>query len=91
MIIARRFIVKGDVQGVGFRYFTLRAARSLGIVGRVRNLPDGSVEAIAEGPAGAIDNFMRELARGPSHSHVSSVDETELPATGSYKDFDVSY
>lgn len=91
MIIARRFIVKGDVQGVGFRYFTLRAARSLGVVGRVRNLPDGSVEAIAEGSPGAIDSFMRELARGPSHSQVSSVDETELLPTGGYTDFDFSY
>ena len=91
MIIARRFIVKGDVQGVGFRYFTLRAARSLGIVGRVRNLPDGSVEAIAEGSQGAIESFMRELRRGPSHSHVNSVDETEVPATGNYKDFDLFY
>jgi acylphosphatase len=91
MIIARRFIVKGDVQGVGYRYFALRAARSLGVVGRVRNLPDGSVEAIAEGSAGAVDSFMRELARGPSHSHVSSIDEIEIPATRSYNDFDVSY
>lgn len=91
MIIARRFIVKGDVQGVGFRYFAIRAARSLGVVGRVRNLSDGSVEAIAEGSPGAIDSFMRELARGPSHAHVSSVDETELLPTGGYNDFDVSY
>ena len=91
MIIARRFIVKGDVQGVGFRYFALRAARGLGVAGIVRNLPDGSVEAIAEGPADAISSFKRELARGPSHSQVSSVDETEIPATGSHKGFDVSY
>ena len=91
MLIARRYIIKGDVQGVGFRYFARRAARSLGVVGRVRNLPDGSVEAIAEGPARAVESFMRELASGPSHSHVSSVDESELPATGSYKDFDISY
>ena len=76
---------------MGFRYFALRAARTLGVVGLVRNLPDGSVEAIAEGSPGAIDSFMRELAHGPSHSHVSSVDETELLPTGGYKNFDVSY
>jgi acylphosphatase len=91
MIIVRRFIVKGDVQGVGFRWFTIRAARSLGIVGTVRNLPDGSVEAIAEGSPGAIDSFRRELERGPSYARVSSVDQTEIPATGSYTEFDVSY
>lgn len=91
MIIARRFIIKGDVQGVGFRWFTMRAARSLGVVGTVRNLSDGAVEAIAEGSPGTIDSFRRELERGPSHARVSSVDQTEIPATGSYTAFDVSY
>ncbi|HET8674944.1 MAG TPA: acylphosphatase [Blastocatellia bacterium] len=91
MTIARRFIVKGDVQGVGFRWFTLRAARRLGVTGTVRNLPDGTVEAIAEGSADAIDSFRREIERGPSHAQVTSVDVTELPATGRYREFDVSY
>jgi acylphosphatase len=91
MTIARRFIVKGDVQGVGFRWFTLRAARRLGVAGTVRNLPDGTVEAIAEGSADAIDSFRRELERGPSHAQVTSVEATELPATGRYREFDVSY
>ncbi|HJQ71682.1 MAG TPA: acylphosphatase [Blastocatellia bacterium] len=91
MTIARRFIVKGDVQGVGFRWFTLRAARRLGVVGAVRNLPDGSVEAIAEGSPDSVDSFRRELERGPSHARVRSVDVTELPATGAYREFDVSY
>ena len=91
MIIARRFIVKGDVQGVGFRWFTLRAARRLGVAGTVRNLADGTVEAIAEGSPDAIDKFRRELERGPSHAQVTSVEATELPATGRYSEFDVSY
>lgn len=91
MIIARRFIVKGDVQGVGFRWFTLRAARRLGVAGTVRNLPDGTVEAIAEGSPDAIDSFRRELEHGPSHAQVDSVDVAEVPATGRYSDFDVSY
>lgn len=91
MTIARRFIVKGDVQGVGFRWFTLRAARRLGVLGTVRNLPDGTVEAIAEGPPDAIDGFRKELERGPSHAQVSAVEATEIPATGRYKEFDVSY
>ena len=91
MTIARRFIIKGDVQGVGFRWFTLRAARRLGVVGTVRNLPDGTVEAIAEGSPDSIDSLRRELERGPSHAHVSSVDVTEVPATGHYSGFDVSH
>jgi acylphosphatase len=91
MIVARRFIIKGDVQGVGFRWFTMRAARSLGLAGTVRNMSDGAVEAIAEGSPGAIEAFRRELERGPSHARVSSVDEIEIPATGSYTEFAVSY
>ena len=76
---------------MGFRWFTLRAARRLGVMGTVRNLPDGTVEAIAEGSPDAIDSFRRELERGPSHAQVSAVEATEVPATGRYKGFDVSY
>ncbi|HSF25043.1 MAG TPA: acylphosphatase [Blastocatellia bacterium] len=89
--MARRFIVRGRVQGVGFRYFAIRAARGLGIVGTVRNMPDGSVEAVAEGETDAIIRFRRELERGPSYSHVSAVEETEHPASDRYKDFEVVF
>ena len=91
MIIARRFIVSGRVQGVGFRYFTIRAARECGVVGTVRNLPDGSVEAIAEGSAEAIAGFRLALERGPSYSHVTRVEELEMLPTGRYKGFEVLY
>ena len=90
-MIARRFIVKGRVQGVGFRYFTIRAARAAGVVGSVRNLADGAVEAIAEGTPAAIRDFRAELERGPSHAHVSRVDEIEMQPTGRYKSFEVEY
>jgi acylphosphatase len=89
MIIARRFIVRGRVQGVGFRYFAIRAARKCGVVGTVRNMADGSVEAVAEGPADAVDEFRRALERGPSYSHVTAVEEFELQPTGRNKDFEV--
>ncbi len=91
MMVARRFIVRGRVQGVGFRYFALRRARDLALTGTVRNLPDGSVEAVAEGSLDAIAGFRAELEHGPSYSHVTSVDEFEAPLTGRYKDFDVVY
>jgi len=91
MDAARRFVVKGRVQGVGYRYFAIRAAAECGVVGSVRNLPDGSVEAIAEGSDAALARFGEELARGPSYAHVTSVDEMTLEPTGRYHGFNVVY
>ena len=76
---------------MGFRYFAIRAARHSGVMGTVRNLADGNVEAIAEGTAGAIAEFRSQLERGPDFAHVVSVDEIEMPATGRYTGFDVVY
>jgi acylphosphatase len=61
------------VQGVGFRYFALDAARREGITGYVTNNDDGSVEAVAEGEAEAVERFERALRRGPSRSRVEQV------------------
>ena len=91
MKLARGFIVKGHVQGVGFRYFAIRAARQAGVTGTVRNLADGGVEAIAEGSASAISEFRAALERGPSYGHVTEVIETELRPTGSYASFEVVF
>jgi acylphosphatase len=91
MQAARRFVIKGRVQGVGFRYFVIGAAAECGVVGTVRNLPDGSVEAIAEGSNEAMVEFRQELARGPSYAHVTSVDETPLEPTGRYRGFYVVF
>jgi acylphosphatase len=88
---ARRFIVKGRVQGVGFRYFTIHAARACRVVGTVRNLPDGTVEAIAEGSSDSIDEFRKRLWEGPSFSNVTMVEETELLVSRRYTVFDVEY
>lgn len=90
-MIARRFIIKGRVQGVGFRYFTVTAARRSGVAGWVRNLPDGSVEAIAEGSSSAMDDFRDHLRVGPSSGRVTSVAESELPVSGSFNGFDVKF
>ena len=86
-MVARRFIIDGEVQGVGFRYFALRAAARHQITGTVRNLPDGRVEVVAEGERKAMDEFKKELATGPRLAAVSSLDETDLLVTGRYRDF----
>jgi acylphosphatase len=73
MRLARRFLVSGRVQGVGYRYFVLDAARREGLHGYVKNLPDGRVEAEAEGEAEALDRFERALRQGPSRARVEHV------------------
>lgn len=88
---ARHFIVTGFVQGVGFRWFTMRRAKSLGLTGWVRNLPDGSVEAWAEGDESALDLLEAALQGGPSGSRVKFVETRPSLATGSYIDFDVAF
>ncbi len=64
MLVARRLIVTGRVQGVGFRYFTRDAARLDGVRGTVRNLDDGGVEVEVEGDAEAVLRFERTIRRG---------------------------
>jgi len=76
--VARRFVVSGRVQGVGFRFFTLACAARAGIDGWVRNLPDGRVEAEASGAARALDEFARDLAAGPRGARVEHVEMTEI-------------
>lgn len=76
---------------MGFRYFAIGAARRAGVAGTVRNLADGSVEAIAEGETAAIEEFRLSLERGPVLARVIEVVETELPLSNRYTDFDVSF
>jgi acylphosphatase len=77
MSIARRYLVNGNVQGVGFRYFVQREAARLGLTGWVRNLDDGRVEAHAQGSAAALDEFAGALHRGPRFSDVRGVEVIE--------------
>lgn len=89
MRVARHFVVSGRVQGVGFRYFTQAVAQREGVHGWVRNLPDGRVEAAAEGEAEAIERFERALRHGPPGARVEKVDvEDEVP-TGREPGFSV--
>jgi acylphosphatase len=81
MLVARRFVIAGRVQGVGFRWFTHDAAQREGIHGWVRNLANGRVEVMAEGEADAVDRFEAAVRRGPSHARVEGFDvEDQVPA-----------
>ena len=74
---ARRFIVSGRVQGVGFRYFVQRHAQALGLAGWVRNLPDGRVEAFIEGPAAELEQIEALLRQGPAAARVEGIEVSE--------------
>ena len=83
--------VHGRVQGVSFRYYTLRQARELGITGFVRNEWDGTVQVVAEGPRTALDEFLAFLRVGPRSAVVTRVDCKWPPPTGGYGSFEVRY
>ncbi len=87
MRVARRFVVSGDVQGVGFRFFAQRVAARHQVTGYVRNLADGSVEAYAEGSAEGVEGFKHDISAGPRHARVERVEETSLDPTGHYPSF----
>ena len=81
MRIARRYLISGRVQGVGFRCFAADVAAHEGIVGWVRNLPDRRVEVAAEGDREAVERFERAIRHGPPAARVDDVDVTEaVPA-----------
>ena len=76
---ARRWLVKGEVQGVGFRWFVMREAQRLGLGGYARNLADGSVEVVSHGPEAALDTLEQHLKRGPPHARVDAVERLHVP------------
>jgi acylphosphatase len=84
-------VVRGDVQGVGFRYFLMREAHSLGLRGWVRNRDDGSVEFVAEGPRAHLERLCESARRGPSHARVSDLRVEWSAAGGGLKPFDLKY
>jgi len=82
MTTGRRYLVSGKVQGVGFRFFTEDAARREGLIGFVRNLNDGRVEAVVVGDNESISRFERALGVGPPLSRVTDITiEMEPPVT----------
>jgi acylphosphatase len=86
-ITARKFIVSGLVQGVGFRFFTQRAAAKHQVRGYVRNLADGRVEVYAEADENAVEAFKQDLMTGPIYSEVDETEETVLEPNGLYSSF----
>ena len=87
--IARRFLISGDVQGVGYRFFAQRAAAKHQVRGYVKNLDDGRVEALAEGLAQSVESFKHDLVTGPTFARVTHVEEINLDPTGLYSSFRV--
>ena len=83
---ARRYIVDGMVQGVGYRFFVERVARQLGVGGYVKNLRDGRVEVYAIGLAGQLEELKRRLEQGPRAARVRRVEEQETPLLERYRD-----
>jgi acylphosphatase len=81
--------VEGYVQGVGFRYFVLRAAQEHHLTGWVRNLHDGRVEVMAEGELGNLNRLLAALRKGPHSSDVRQVDYSFSEARGDYHRFSV--
>lgn len=72
----RRLVIHGRVQGVGFRHWTVRTARRLGVSGWVRNRGDGTVEALVYGDPAAVGELVRACRRGPASSFVERLEET---------------
>jgi len=84
-----RVVIRGRVQGVGFRYFALSQARSLSLKGWVRNRPDGSVELEAEGEQGDLERLIERLRRDPTGARVDAVDEAWSAKLKQFKSFDI--
>ncbi|MGD2093689.1 MAG: acylphosphatase [Phycisphaerales bacterium] len=89
-MIARHVIFKGRVQGVGFRYTTRRIADRYQLAGFVRNLPDGTVEMLAQGSPKDIDNCMRDIEEYFS-GYVRDTKVNEIPSDPKYTDFQITF
>ena len=88
-MLARRYLVRGVVQGVGFRFFTARAARAADLRGYVRNLPDGRVEVAAEGDGAALEQLDEALRHGPPLARVDEVEVEIRDPAGGFSRFEI--
>ena len=88
-VIARKLLISGSVQGVGFRYFAQRSAAKHQVRGYVKNLPDGRVEAFVQGSYAAVAGFTHDVTAGPRFSNVTDIEELVVEPTNEYSTFRV--
>jgi len=86
---AMRAVVHGQVQGVGYRFFVIETATTLGLTGFARNQGNGNVEVVAEGSQAGLDALLAELRHGPALARVDRVDASWAAFTGDYEGFSV--
>lgn len=89
MRITQHLLISGQVQGVGFRYFTQEWANRLGLTGWVRNLHDGRVEAILQGQPEKLEEMRKVLQRGPARGDVRSLEVQVVVSQQSMKEFNI--
>lgn len=89
MQAAAHILVRGRVQGVGFRWFVYKEAQQLELTGSVRNLPNGAVEVEVEGEKSAVERLIQRLHQGPVFAKVSDVQVEWLPGTKGYRSFTI--
>jgi len=86
-----RILFSGTVQGVGFRYTTERLSRRFNVVGFVRNLPDGRVELLAEGPREELSSFLNEIQTSSLRTYIRGMETTWGTFTGTHTSFRIAY
>ncbi len=84
-------IVKGRVQGVGYRFFVLETARRMKLTGFVKNLPNGDVEVQAEGPEEKLKDFVAALKKGPAFARVIDISTEFMDEERGFETFDISF
>jgi acylphosphatase len=84
-------LISGRVQGVAYRYATLQAAERFAVKGWVRNLPDGTVEALFEGTAENVERMLNWCRKGPPSARVEDIEVTRSPYTGEFRRFEITY
>jgi acylphosphatase len=86
---AKQIRVHGRVQGVGFRYFVQRAGSRLGLTGNVRNRPDDTVEIVVAGDAELIEEFLKEVTKGPPLSRVERLEINDIASVEKFRSFQI--
>jgi len=89
MKVAKKYVISGRVQMVGYRFFAERVGNELGVCGYVRNLWNGDVEVYAIADKATLEEFKRRLAEGPRAARVTRIDESDEALSSRYKRFEI--